>query len=126
MRRILRNSIITPDGTDLESAFTHDFVSHTDKNGKTYAVDGGREYLRRVGDTDDCVDNSLYFDSPLSIVRRVFKWGTYGKSGREQLKYVLLMDLTVEHIKAIIRTQTQLPEHVIDLFKRELKYRKDN
>ena len=126
MRNILRNSIITPDGTQIESNSRHDFVSYTDKNTKTYSVDGGGEYLRRIGDMYDCVDNSLYFDSPLSIVRRVFKWGTYGKSGREQLKYVVLMDLTTDHINAIIRTQTQLPEHVVDLFKRELKYRKEN
>ena len=122
MQHILRNSIRTPDGTEIISEYTHDFVEHIDVNGKTYCVDGGREYLRRVGEMD-YEDTSLYFEDSIGLTREVFKWGTYGKQGRDPLKYVKLMDLTTEHINAIIRTQTHLPVHVTDLFKMELVYR---
>lgn len=52
MSNILKNAIKTPDGTIIESKHRHDFVSYTDKNGKYYAVDGGLDYLRRLGDND--------------------------------------------------------------------------
>jgi hypothetical protein len=39
-KRILRNSIITPDGTELVSRFTHDYVQHEDLNKELYINDG--------------------------------------------------------------------------------------
>ena len=35
-------------------------------------------------------------------------WGTYGKSGKEPLKWVKLGDCETEHLQAILRTQPQL------------------
>lgn len=35
-------------------------------------------------------------------------WGTYGKSGREPLKYVYLTDCEDDHLKAILKTQKQV------------------
>jgi hypothetical protein len=45
---LIINSIITPDGTVLESRHKHDFNSYKDKNGLTFSVDGGNAYLRRL------------------------------------------------------------------------------
>ena len=49
MNNLIYNAIRTPDGTILESRSVHDFVGHTDANGKYYAADGGLEYLKRCG-----------------------------------------------------------------------------
>ncbi len=32
-------------------------------------------------------------------------WGTFGKSGRDKIKYILIKDLDSEHIKNILITQ---------------------
>lgn len=50
--RIIVNAIETPDGTVLLSVRPHDYRSHTDANGKYYAVDGGTGYLKRAGESD--------------------------------------------------------------------------
>ena len=49
---ITKNAIKTPDGTIIESKHRHDFVCHKDKNGNTYCVDGGLDYLKRIGPPD--------------------------------------------------------------------------
>ena len=72
---IIRNSIKTPDGTEIVSKSRHDFVEHTDKNGKTYAVDGGTAYLRRTGDYEDCTETSISLFHGHAVVREVFHMG---------------------------------------------------
>lgn len=101
-KTIIRNSIKTPDGTEIVSATRHDFVSHTDANGKTYSVDGGKAYLRRVGDYEDCTETSVYLYHGHAIVRDVFTWGTRGKDGSQALERVKLKDMDTAHIQAII------------------------
>ena len=39
--KILSNKMRTPDGTILESKHRHDYVTHTDANGKEYMLDSG-------------------------------------------------------------------------------------
>jgi len=49
----------------LESEYTHDYRVHqccTDGRVYEFAVDGGKEYLRRVGSPTDYVDASEYVD----------------------------------------------------------------
>lgn len=60
--KIIVNAICTPDGTVLLSATRHDFRTHVDANGKTYGVDGGTDYLKRIGDIGDCEEMSIYED----------------------------------------------------------------
>jgi len=99
---IVRNSIITPDGTELVSRSRHDCISYEDENGETYMIDGGRDYLRRSVNKipAECTSVSLFQGH--EVVRAAYDWGTYGKEGDEDLHYVLLMDMRDEHIQALI------------------------
>nr|DAI89645.1 MAG TPA: hypothetical protein [Caudoviricetes sp.] len=45
-RKLIYNAIRTPDGTLLVSRHTHDYVSHIDKNGEEYFLDGGMGHIR--------------------------------------------------------------------------------
>ena len=101
---ILYNAIRTPDGTLLVSHHRHDYVAHKDANGKYYAVDGGLEYLRRIG-TMDYEELSLTDKDPFSKVRCAVTWGTRGKDGNQPLEYKKVKDLDTAHIRAILETQ---------------------
>lgn len=119
---IIKNSIITPDGTELVSNHVHDYKTHIDKNGKKYSVDGGPYYLKRGG-PDDYKENSIYSNTKHEIIRENFRWGTYGKDGDEPLTYILLKDMTFDHINAILNTQKNLKKHFKYIFIQELAYR---
>lgn len=125
--KLLVNRIKTPDGTILTSRHRHDYVEHLDKNGKYYAVDGGTEYPRRVGN-HDFEDVSLYSDDLHEKLREAFAWGTYGKNGDDPFYHVPLRDMTSGHIEAILErhgdgTQKIKPE-IEQLFLNELLHRK--
>ncbi len=119
---IVYNAIKTPDGTVLVSKHRHDYVAYTDKNGQYYAVDGGSAYLKRMFDKRDYEELSMYSDDDHATVRGKFSWGTFGKNGDEPKHWILLKDMTVEHIKAILDTQS-LQHSTKDLFLAELQYR---
>lgn len=105
---ILRNAIITPDGTELVSRSVHDFQRHIDGiTRKTYIVDGGCEYIKRGGDyfkdeeswpENYCVEST---DSH-EIKRERLDWGSRGKSGTDPLKYIKIEDLEDDHLMAIV------------------------
>jgi len=133
MKQIIINAIVTPDETVLVSENRHDFKTHEDtKTKKRYGVDGGTEYCRMIGDITDCKDITLYIDDDeivdeyFKYYRNIFKWGTYGKSGKEKYKQVKLKDMSNSHIKNIFETQKHLSNKVLKLFQKELKYRDDN
>ena len=127
MEKYLANRIRTPDGTILESMHRHDYVTYIDANGKEYMVDGGLDYLRRnVHDDAPYTELSVLSTDEHSVVREVFKWGTYGIDGKQPLKYLILKDMSWDHIEAILETQTQLRDHVRQVFVNELDYRGKN
>jgi hypothetical protein len=59
-----------------------------------------------------------------ALMRNKLRWGTFGKSGKEPLRKVLIKDLTNEHIQAILDTQHHINKRYRKMFKRELKLRK--
>jgi hypothetical protein len=120
---LLVNQWMTPDGTILRSRYRHDYVEHTDANGKTYFVDGGTEYIRTSGHGDMKWCGFHEFDSFESI-REVWDWGSYGPNGDQRKHFILLKDMTEEHIRAILRTQTQIKGSSTErLLEHELNYR---
>ncbi len=123
---ILLNRIRTPDGTLLTSYSRHDYVTHKDANGLTYMVDGGRSYLRRTMHPDAPYEElSIELTDDHEANRAVFSWGTRGINADKPLDWVLLMDMSTDHIKAILRTQTHIAgTHIEALCRAELKHRR--
>ena len=115
---IYKNSIITPDGTVLESKHRWDYVTYKDNNEQFYAIDGGLDYLKRGFDKPDYIENSVTSDSKFEDIRKCFTWTSLTK-GKQLLK-----DLDTEHIKAIIRTQEHISDTTKNIFLKELEYRK--
>lgn len=67
----LYNAIRTPDGTKLVS-WDESEISYTDaKDGKTYVISGGHEYLCRniIGFTELSIELNLFSDSVKQLVR---------------------------------------------------------
>ena len=124
MTQLLRNSIITPDGTEIVSRHRHDFVEHTDcLTDHTYFVDGGLDYCR-VGGPTDYLTNYVTSDQHHSHIRESFEWGSYGVDGTSEMHYIVLKQMSTQHIKAVIKTQTHLPEEMLRVFQDELDWRK--
>jgi hypothetical protein len=99
-----------PDGTEIVSRHRHDYVEHRDANGETYAVDGGRDYLRRpygftFPHTATETSQSFKATDPFNKIRYYLEWGSYGKDGNEPLHYIALGDMETSHIEAVVETQ---------------------
>jgi len=124
-RKLLVSRIITPDGTVLESKHRHDYVEHLDKNGETYMLDGGIDYIRTNINKEEAKPAHIFTDDSHEIIREGFTWGTRGKTGKDTLRYVVLKDLTTEHIQAILDTQMNISEDFRKVFLDELVYRKN-
>ena len=123
-KQLVVNCIRTPDGTLLQSRHVHDYTTYVDKNGYTYMVDGGRDYLRRnIVDEAPAEELSLTVDDPHEVIRERFDWGTRGKDGKSPLTFKLLKDLDNDHIMAILDTQTHIANWTRKLFIDELSYR---
>ena len=124
--RIIANKIKTPDGTVLQSFHRHDYKEYTDANGYTYMVDGGNDYLRRtVIDNAPYEELSVSSDAPFETIRKELNWGTRGKDGNQPLQWKPLCDLDMDHIHAILETQTHIASWLIELFDQELEYREN-
>lgn len=124
---IIRNAIMTPDGTYLRSYHRHDYVQHEDKfTGEIYIVDGGNDYLRRSINTTPAEDLTVYLSDPFHVVREAFVWKSYGKN-YEHLPdgiYIPLFWMETDHIRAILETQKQIKGNFVEmLFKKELVLR---
>lgn len=82
MRKLVYNAIRTPDGTVLESLNRHDFNKYVDKNGKTYIIDGGLDYIRRSFNGDEEV-LAKFEDQPHEEIRNYAFRSGYGKPGAD-------------------------------------------
>ena len=110
-----------PEEFFLVSAHRHDCNSYTFKDGSSIHVDGGVDYLKRGGTPSKitkstntgashylkgyatnwvewCVDDR----EPLYAIKEKLLWGTYGKSGKEPFKYVLLKNCETDHLQKIL------------------------
>lgn len=124
--KFVLNRIKTPDGTIISSYYTHDYVTHEDKNGKVYMVDGGLEYLRRnVHDDAPYEELSVTTDAPFEQIRESLHWGSRGKDGRQGLRFFPLCRMADDHLEAILET-TMGAKFIREYMQKELDFRKSN
>lgn len=127
-RRLLCSRIKTPDGTILESKYTHDFVQHVDAtNGDTYILDGGTDYQRTSLNTIPAEDCSIYSDMPFDVIRQHLKRGTFDEKGEPIWKP--LCTLSDEHLANILTYNEErgMGDHWYnDYIREEIEYRKEH
>ena len=123
MAQLVAQRIVTPDGTILQSFHRHDYRQYQDENGEYYVVDGGIDYLRGSVNIEPATPYHVYTSDKHTVIRNAFMWGTYGKDGKQPLKYIQLNMLETSHIEAILKTQSHLPSWAIKIFQDELDFR---
>ena len=119
---LIRNAFRTPDGTILQSRHRHDYVTHTDANGKTYMLDGGLAYVRcsANGDEEHLI---VTLEDTHEEVREACEWGTYGINGDQPLSYIKLCDMDTDHIKAVLKVGGRINAGIKIAMEQELEYR---
>ena len=112
----------TPDGTVLESRHRHDYVSHNDADGMTYAIDGGASYIRISGDFRKLKNLCVYDNEPHSVLREQLEWGSRGVNGDKPIEYIRICDMTDGHLQAVAELDYTGP-HYKTIMENELKHR---
>lgn len=124
---LVKNAIECPDGTIIQSTYRHDYVSHTQEDGRTYAVDGGLVYSRIVASDKKYTNLCVYSDDPHEIIRENMTWGSYGKNADQPLTVRLLKELSNDHIDSVIEyLEKKYPDEYseqIKIFREERSYR---
>jgi hypothetical protein len=126
MRRILRNSIICPDGTELVSRYIWDMQCYYDDSNRCFCVDGGSDYLKRTG--VGYTENSVIDDGTFELQRSTCEWGqNYNKQGKKlkETKWVKIKDLDTEHIYNILMNVPMISNFYMRLFYDEIKFREE-
>lgn len=114
-----------PDGTILHSKHRHDFVEHVDEQGNYSFADGGNGYYIRT--SGNLIDRCVRSTDPFELQREFFLWGSYGKDGKQDKKYIPLCQLTDQHLACILETQVHIRgTHVEVLMLAEVEYRKEH
>lgn len=123
---IISSKLQTPDGTVLYSQHRHDYVTHTDANGKEYMLDGGCEYIRCSANGDEKL-LTVYTDDAHEVIRESAVWGTYGKDGCQPFKYVTVSQMSTEHLQACLDTQKKtMRPAMYKVMQNELEYRDES
>lgn len=122
MSTLIYSALRTPDGTVLESLHRHDFKTHEDKNGKTYMIDGGTDYLRCSMNGDEEFI-SVFDDEPFEKVRQYAYRLGYGKPGAPDygiFRKTTLAQMTDEHLEASLDYVTKGGKHWLLLLEEKL------
>ena len=126
MAEILCSKMRTPDGTILHSVHRHDYVTHTDANGKKYMLDGGLSYVKRSAHGDEEM-LTVFDDAPHEILRDCVEWGTYGPEGNQPLTFIKISEMSSEHLrKCVFARGMQIRASIKQTMKNELEYRNAN
>lgn len=97
-----------PEEFFLVSEHQHHYNSYKFKSGESVAVDGGTAYTRRSFSTKsnygtDWMEWCLDSEEPFYTIKNRLLWGTRGKDGKQQLKYVRLVTCETDHLENILK-----------------------
>ena len=109
--KLIQNAIKTHDGVIIASMYTHNYVSYGD-----YMVDGGLDYSRYSypeEHKDEIEFLFLYEKDTFEKKKNNLIWGTRGKDGKSELKWVKLIDCDTNHLINIKRIN--LPKLYVDV-----------
>jgi hypothetical protein len=123
--RLVVNRWRTPDGTYLQSKHRHDYVQYEDKNGETYIVDGGTDYIRMSQNIVPMECCCLCENDPIEEIRKYLLRGTFNSKGDSI--WVPLDRMSDSHVQncIIYNEELGLKDDVItECYRRELEYRK--
>jgi len=126
-KRLILSQIQTPDGTILTSYHVHDYVTHLDKNGEEYMLDGGNEYQRYNICKEPFKDLSIWSDAPYEVIRENYHRGGRGKNGDQPLTWVPLSKMSDSWLKACIEYNDERgmgKSFANYMYLKEIKYRK--
>ena len=130
-KKIIKNSIITPDGTELISRSVWDYVEHLDtKTNFKYAVDGGNYYIRRVCEKDDYQETSVFSDDPFELIRLHYCRGTLDHKNKKRL-WIPLYLMSTDHLYACLIYNKEIikvkePSFANQMYREELKFRREH
>lgn len=119
---LLVNRAQCPDCGDIVvSKHRHDYVSC--KCGQM-ARDGGTDYIRGAGRQ---ISMNLFDTDDHSEIRAWFYRGSRGEDGRQPLQWILLKDMTNEHLEATIEYNKAIGVYVAfyNVYVNEQEYRKN-
>ena len=126
-RKLIYSGLKTPDGTLLQSTHRHDYITHLDKNGNEYMLDGGLDYQRYNTHGDEELI-AHYDDEPFDIIRQFAYRTGFGKPGNEDygtFRLTFYKDMSDDYLNASIKYCKEYGQRY-DLLEKELEYRKLN
>lgn len=129
-RQCIYRSMTTPDGTVIVSHHRHDYVTHKDKNGETYMLDGGPDKFYRTSvNKEKGVINEVYLDEGHEKIRDYVHRGGRGKHGDQPLKWVPVSEMNDNWVEAtIVYNEDRGMGHgwFNKVLKDEIEYRKEH
>jgi len=110
---MIQNAVFLPIcGEYRISTHRHDFVafkldgSKVNKGDSYFFIDGGLDYCRtNFVNHPSIVSMNIEDNADEDTIYNKLLWGSKGKSGKEPVKYSLLKDLEIDHLRAILATQ---------------------
>lgn len=88
-------------------------------------IDGGSDYQRGSVNKQPAEAHLITIDDPHQLRRKHFHWGSYGKDGKQPLRWIPLEDMETDHINAVLNT-CRLVDWTKQLFKDELEWRNEH
>lgn len=127
---VMGSMLVCPDGHALYSFHRHDYVEHTQEDGREYILDGGDAYIRSGGSDRSYTVRQLTLPEDFHLLRNKMTWGSYGKNGDKPLTRRSISKLTTDHLNNLmtyfdnIEEATGVRPKIAYLMAVELEYRK--
>ena len=123
---LIANRLQTPDGTILWSRHVHDYVEYEDKNGETYILDGGNDYIRTSLNHIPGKSLCVYSDDDFETIRKYMLRGTFDKDGNRI--WIPLYKMNDLHLVGVLDYNENLKiTSIYDQFiRKEIEYRKEH